>query len=154
MAQCLLPFKYAPEFKESGMTSLAGLPSYLELGHVLGLTESIERNVKTREGGQGYSDRQMVMSLVLLNLAGGDCVDDLSRIEEDSGFTRILRHVETHGMPRRERRAGNAVPRSDAGAKSGVGVCHHRVRCSGISKASASRRRKRSEVMGRPLSRL
>lgn len=61
--------------------------------------------MKTREGGQGYNDRQMVMSLLLLNLAGGDCVDDLSRLEDDLGFARVLKAVETHGMPRKERRA-------------------------------------------------
>ena len=35
MAQSILPFKYVPEFQDSGMTSLAGLPSYLDLSHVL-----------------------------------------------------------------------------------------------------------------------
>jgi hypothetical protein len=47
----------------------------------------------------------MVMSLVLLNLAGGDCVDDLKVLEGDEGFARVLRRVELHGRPRKERRA-------------------------------------------------
>src|ERR1017187_1782457 len=105
MAQGLLPFKYEREFHESGTTSLAGLPPYLELSQVLGLSASIERNVKIRENGQGYTDRQMLMSLVLLNLAGGDCVDDLARLEEDSGFARVLRRLESSGLPRDQRRA-------------------------------------------------
>lgn len=105
MPQGFLPFNYAPEFKDSGTTSLAGLPAYLELGQVLGLAESIERQVKIREGRQGYSDRQIITSLVMLNLAGGDCVDDLARLEEDSGFARVIRRVEMHGMPRSQRRA-------------------------------------------------
>jgi hypothetical protein len=45
------------------------------------------------------------MSLILLNLAGGDCVDDLSIFQGDPGFSEVMRRVETHGMPRRERRA-------------------------------------------------
>jgi len=104
MSQGLFPFKYEPEFRESGTTSLGGLPPYLELSQVLGISGSIERNVKLRENSQGYTDRQMIMPLILLNLAGGDCVDDLARLEEDQGFTQLLRRVELQGLPRNERR--------------------------------------------------
>jgi hypothetical protein len=45
------------------------------------------------------------MSLILLNLAGGDCVDDLSLLQGDPGFAELMYRVETHGMARRERRA-------------------------------------------------
>jgi hypothetical protein len=44
------------------------------------------------------------MSLVLLNVAGGDCVDDLRILEKDDGFSRVLRRVEMHGLRRKERR--------------------------------------------------
>jgi hypothetical protein len=43
------------------------------------------------------------MALVLLNVAGGDCVDDLRMLEADKGFVRVLRRVELHGRPRKER---------------------------------------------------
>jgi hypothetical protein len=46
----------------------------------------------------------MVLSLVLLNIAGGDCVDDLRVLEGDRGFGQLLGRVETYGMRRRERR--------------------------------------------------
>jgi hypothetical protein len=41
---------------------------------------------------------------VLLNVAGGDCVEDLRILEKDDGFTRVLRRVEMHGLQRKERR--------------------------------------------------
>jgi hypothetical protein len=44
------------------------------------------------------------MSLVLLNVAGGDCVDDLRILEKDDGFTQVLRRAEMHGLRRKERR--------------------------------------------------
>ncbi len=47
----------------------------------------------------------MVMSLVLLNLAGGDCVDDLKILEADEGFCKIMRKSEMYGLKRKERRA-------------------------------------------------
>jgi hypothetical protein len=86
------------------MTALAGLPPYLDLAFAAGLPRSIERHVGVRSGLQGWTDAQEVMSLLLLNLAGGDCVDDLRVLEADDGFSRLLRHVETHGLARRERR--------------------------------------------------
>ena len=57
-----------------------------------------------REGGQGWTDSQIVNSLILLNLAGGESVVDLDVLEKDEGFCRVLREVETWGMGRRERR--------------------------------------------------
>jgi len=45
----------------------------------------------------------MVLSLMLLNIAGGDCVEDLGKIQKDEGFCRILRRVEQQGMKRWER---------------------------------------------------
>jgi hypothetical protein len=44
------------------------------------------------------------MSLILLNLAGGECVEDLNRLEGDEGFCRILEKVGKHGLKRKERR--------------------------------------------------
>lgn len=104
MPQGVLPFRYEEEAKEGGMTALAGLPMYLDLAHVVGMRESIERHVNVRSGEQGWTDWQMILSLVLLNLAGGDCVEDLRILEADEGFCRVLERVETYGMRRRERR--------------------------------------------------
>jgi hypothetical protein len=50
------------------------LPAYVELAHVLGLRGLIGEKARARQGNQSWTDDQMVMSLVLLNLAGGDCV--------------------------------------------------------------------------------
>jgi hypothetical protein len=105
MAQGLLPFQYEIEKKAGGMTGLAGLPTYLELTHVMGLRRLISEHVQARQGNQGWTDDQMVMALVLLNLAGGDCVDDLRVLEGDEGFCRVLREVEFYGRTRSERRA-------------------------------------------------
>lgn len=103
--QGVLPFYYECEPTASGMTALVGLPTYLELAMVSGLTGSIRRHLQVCAGQkQGWSDAQVVMSLVLLNVAGGDRVDDLRILEGDDGFTRVLRRVELYGLKRRERR--------------------------------------------------
>jgi hypothetical protein len=103
--QGVLPFSYEAELTESGLTALAGLPAYLELAVVSGLTASIQHHLGTcvlKE--QGWTDTQIVMSLILLNIAGGDSVDDLRILEGDEGLVKVVRRVGFTGHPRKERR--------------------------------------------------
>lgn len=102
MSQGVLGFKYEEEKHDTGMTGLAGLPVYLDLIHAMGLPELIGRHLQVKQ--RGWTDAQMVLSLMLLNIAGGECVEDLSTVEQDEGFCKILRRVEQQGMRRRERR--------------------------------------------------
>lgn len=105
LAQGVLPFRYEVEPTNSGMTALAGLPAYFELATVFGLAMSIRRHLQVCvDEKQGWTDSQIAMPLVLLNLAGGDSVDDLRKLEEDKVFVQVLRSVEMHGLPRRVRR--------------------------------------------------
>ena len=101
MTQGLLPFQYE---SEAGLTGLAGLPLYLELWCAVGVEQSLARHVAV-SGSQGWSDRQMVSALVLLNLAGGEGLDDLDRLEADGGLCRLVGVADAHGRSRRERRA-------------------------------------------------
>ena len=106
MKQGVLPFQYEQEKSSPGMTAMqAGMMTYLELMHAAGLRSSVERHVGLRECGQGWTDSQVVSSLILLNLAGGESVVDLDVLEKDAGLCRVLREVESYGMGRRERRA-------------------------------------------------
>jgi len=105
IAQGVLPFRYECERTGSGMTALAGLPPYLELAVVSGLTDSVRRHLQVcADQKQGWTDTQIVMPLVLLNVAGGNSVDDLQKFEGDEGFAKVLRRVEMHGFRRKERR--------------------------------------------------
>ncbi len=76
-----------------------------DLAKVIGLSKSIQKHLKIRTNGQGWADTQMVLSLILLNLAGGSCVEDLKILETDEGFCEILLKSELHGLRRKVRRA-------------------------------------------------
>ena len=104
MSQKTLPFKYEEEKRESGITSLGGLALYTGLAHIMDLSKSVRKHIRVRQDTQGWTDSQVIMSLILLNLSGGDCVEDLNILEADEGFCRILRRVELHDLNRRERR--------------------------------------------------
>lgn len=104
MPQTLLPYQYQAQEKHSGMTALSGLPLFLDLFRASGLFDSISRHLGVRSSSQGFTDTQMVTALILLQLAGGECIDDLRILEADEGFSRLLHHVEHYGVPRRVRR--------------------------------------------------
>lgn len=102
MPQGVLPYKYEEEKTDSGMTALAGLPTCLDLASVLNPGESISTHLHVRT--RGWTGGRIILSLVLLNLAGGECVDDLRILEADRGFCRILQRMELKDLSRKTRR--------------------------------------------------
>jgi hypothetical protein len=104
MAQGVLPFKYELEKRTRGLTGLAGLPLYLDLAYVIGLHRTINAHLEVRAESQGWTDLQVITSLILLNLAGGDCVDDINLLEADEGLCRVMQKIELQGLPRKQRR--------------------------------------------------
>jgi Transposase DDE domain group 1 len=103
VAQGVLDFQYEADSSHHGLTSLAGLPVYFDLIKAGGLGEAIRRHVRAA-GGQGWLDIQMTLAVVFLNLSGGDCVEDIERLERDGGFSAVLRAIEKDLLSRTERR--------------------------------------------------
>jgi hypothetical protein len=56
MAQGILPFKYEMDGQGVAMTGLGGLLAYLDLAQAMGLSRSIEKNVRVRAEGHGWTD--------------------------------------------------------------------------------------------------
>ena len=104
LPQGLLDFQYEADSSRHGLTSLAGLPLYLELIEASGLGAAIRRHVRVA-GGQGWLDIQMVLAVIFVNLAGGDCVEDVERLERDDGFAAVLAALEKDLLSRAERRS-------------------------------------------------
>lgn len=102
LTQTLLPVHYTADYPDTAMTSFSGLPLYMNLAMASGLSQNIAETLQTKT--QGWTDVQIVLSLILLNLSGGDCVDDIDRLEADEGLRLLLLKIETYGMRRRERR--------------------------------------------------
>lgn len=98
-------YQYEVEDKPGGMTALAGLPLFVEFAQRIGLRRLIAHHVHVRLGGQGWTDEQMIMAVMLLNVSGGDCVDDVRVLEGDKGFCRVFREIEDCGRTASERRA-------------------------------------------------
>jgi hypothetical protein len=99
----MLPYQYVEEVTASPVTAYGGLFPYLDLVCVLGVLEAVDEKVRAC-GVQGWRDRQHVLALVLLNLAGGDGIEDIRLLEADAGLCRMVREAEKYGLSRPERR--------------------------------------------------
>jgi len=80
-------------FDDAPVTSRAGLLPYFDLWKRLSMPQVVDRQVSIC-GEQGWRDRQMVLALVMLNLAGGDCISDIDTLEGDEGLCEMVRGFE------------------------------------------------------------
>ena len=105
MTQNLLPFQYEIDPTNSKLTALGGLPLFLDLMSSLGVIASLRRCLARPGDMQGWSVSDVVLSLLMVNLAGGDCVGDLDQLNEDAGFGEVMGLVNRAGYSRQQRRA-------------------------------------------------
>lgn len=105
VAQNLLPFQYEIDPTRSKLTALGGLPLFLDLMSSLGVITSLRRCLARPFDMQGWSTSDVVLSLIRLNLAGGDCVGDLDQLNGDVGFGEVMGLANRAGYSRQQRRA-------------------------------------------------
>jgi len=99
----MVSYDFVAEPTSTQLTGFAGLLPYIDLACVLGVLQSVDEQVGVA-GPQGWLDRQHVLALMLLNLAGGECIEDIRLLEADAGLCRIVREAEKYGLDRRRRR--------------------------------------------------
>lgn len=104
MTQCALPFKYEEEKKDFGTTAVAGLLLFPDLLKKMGFEKMVNRHVKAKEDKQGWGDFGFLLCLILLNISGGECVDDVQILEKDDGLRRLFKHFELKNSWGRRRR--------------------------------------------------
>lgn len=117
MSQGVLPFQYEREKSEKGLTAMGGAGLYLDLFKALKLGYWLDREVGKSQGSQGYRDSEVIQALLLLNIVGGECVDDLERLESDEGLKRQYRKLvkKTRRVEKRFRReTGRIFPSQSA----------------------------------------
>lgn len=75
----------------------------MEMLKVSGLSHAIKRSLCLNT--QGWSDQAIIESLIQLNISGGDCVEDIDRLEEDQGFNTLTESQAYEGMTLKEKKA-------------------------------------------------
>lgn len=89
-AQGRLPFEYVVEQKESRVTSFGGLPLVVEAMESFGVNAAIRDRLELGKIQRQFDAVALVDAAVLLMAAGGDCIEDIERLREDSALAELL----------------------------------------------------------------
>ncbi|MBU2431927.1 MAG: IS1380 family transposase [Proteobacteria bacterium] len=95
----VLPFIVQPVADGSDATGRAGLPLVVEVLTAFGVDKMIEEHLQIKERRRGFSELELVESVVLLQAGGGERMDDIEVLRQDGGLRRLL---------------GRSVPSADA----------------------------------------
>lgn len=87
-----LLFEFDPKPAEEMLTALGGLPLVVQAFRSLGLPGSVKQHLVVKERQRGYDEATFVESFVLLNAAGGECLDDFERLRADPGLGQLIGH--------------------------------------------------------------
>jgi DDE family transposase len=87
-----LPFQLDPEPNTEILTAFGGLPMVVQAFRSMRLPQTIREHVRIKERERGYEESTFVESFVILNAAGGECLDDFQRLREDAGLAEMLGH--------------------------------------------------------------
>lgn len=91
------PFAIDPRPLKGFTTGRAGLCVPSRAFRSLGLAGLADTGLPIRKRQRGYTGGQYVESLILLHAAGGDCMDDMERLREDSGVAKMLGYAVPSG---------------------------------------------------------
>jgi hypothetical protein len=87
-----LLFEFDPEPLQETLTALGGIPLVVQAFRSLGLPGSVQQHVAVKERERGYDEATFVESFVILNAAGGECVDDFAQLRSDPGLAELVGH--------------------------------------------------------------
>ena len=88
-----LLFEVDPEPLLETLTALGGMPLVVQAFRSLGLPQSVREQVRVKARERGYDEATFVESFVILNAAGGECVDDIKRLRQDPGLAEMVGHA-------------------------------------------------------------
>jgi hypothetical protein len=87
-----LLFELDPKPAEEMLTALGGMPLVVQAFRSLGLPGNVKEHRVVKERQRGYEEAAFVESFVILNAAGGECLDDFERLRADPGLGELIGH--------------------------------------------------------------
>jgi len=91
-AELPLAFELDLEPAKEIWTSRGGIPLVVQTCRGLGVPASVSRNVKIKQRQRGFDEATFIESFVILNAAGGECLDDFDYLREDEGLAELIGH--------------------------------------------------------------
>jgi hypothetical protein len=87
-----MPFEIDLEPAKETWTARGGIPLVVETWRGLGLPASVKHNLKIKQRQRGFDEATFVESFLILNAAGGECLDDFDYLREDEGLGELIGH--------------------------------------------------------------
>ena len=85
-------FEIDPEPLSETLTALGGIPLLVQAFRSLEVGRSVTEHLRIRQRERGYDEATMVESFVLLNGAGGECLEDFEQLRQDKGLVELVGH--------------------------------------------------------------
>ncbi len=90
MGQGILPFAFEATPQPMELTAHAGLTLVSETMLALGLDGVANDRLRLRPRARGYSEFDKLHGVVLVQAAGGECVEDVRVLARDAGLRRLV----------------------------------------------------------------
>ncbi len=90
MKQGVLPYGVEVVEAADTVTARGGLALVVEAMRALGVSRAIKQQVHIRQRARGRDEVAMIEALVMMLVAGGECLDDLAVLRADQGLCRLL----------------------------------------------------------------
>jgi Transposase DDE domain group 1 len=90
MKHGVLPYGVEVVEAAATVTARGGLALVVEAMRALGVSRAIKQQVRIRQRARGRDEVAMIEALVMLLVAGGECLDDLAVLRADQGLCRLL----------------------------------------------------------------
>jgi hypothetical protein len=87
-----LLFEVDPEPLPEMLTALVRIPLVVQAFRSLGLPQSVRERVRVKARQRSYDEATFVESFVILNAAGGECVDDFERLRQGPSLAEMIGH--------------------------------------------------------------
>jgi hypothetical protein len=91
-AELPLPFSYDEQESEENLTALGGMPLLMQAFRSLGAGRSVAQHLQMKQRQRGLDEASYVESFVVLNAAGGDCLEDFDHLRADTGLAELIGH--------------------------------------------------------------
>src|SRR5664280_3317755 len=72
---------------EECLTAFGGVPLFVRTARSLDVPGSVKRNLALKQRERGFDEATYIESFLVLNAAGGDCLEDFDCLREDRGLT-------------------------------------------------------------------
>ena len=86
-------FEIDAEPLEECLTALGGIPLLVRSARSLDVPGSVERHLRVKQRERGFDEATYVESFLVLNAAGGDCLEDFDQLRADAGLSELLGHA-------------------------------------------------------------